>query len=85
MIADFLLSIPAFLISTLLGVLPQGQSIPTDYINAVYMIWSDINAFSFIVPVSTLLSVLTAALVFHLSIFGFKAFHWIITKIPFIG
>jgi len=85
MILNWLLTLPATLLSTIIGLLPNGAPMPTEWVNGIYTIWSDMNAFSFIVPVSTLLSVLTLALIFHLSIFGFKAFHWIITKIPFVG
>jgi len=85
MITQFIVDIPAYLILMLIGILPVGQTVPPDWIAAVYQIWAAVNAFSFIVPVDTLLSVLTLALFFHLAIFGFKAFHWIITKIPGIG
>jgi len=85
MITDFILSIPAFLLQAVIGVLPTGQTLPTAWVSAVYTIWADINAFSFIVPVQTLLTVLTIALIFHAAVFGFKVFHWIITKIPTIG
>jgi len=85
MIFTWLFSIPAYLIQAVIDFLPVGGSLPTEWINGVYTVWGDINAFSFIVPVSTLLRVLTLALAFHVSILGFKLFHWIITKIPFIG
>jgi len=85
MIFSFLLSIPAYLIQAIIGLLPAGSSAPTEWVNAVYMIWSNINAFSFIVPVNTLVWCLGIALTFHLAILLFKLFHWVITKIPFIG
>jgi hypothetical protein len=85
MIFTWLFSIPAYLIQAVIDILPNGGAINTEWVNGVYTIWADINAFSFIVPVSTLLSVLAIALTFHLTILGFKLFHWIITKIPFIG
>jgi len=85
MIADFLFSIPAFILSAVLQILPQGGTVPTEFISAVYQIWGDINAFSFIVPITTLLTVLSLAFALHIGIFIFKSIHWIITKIPFIG
>lgn len=69
----------------MLGILPDGGTIPTQFVTAVHTIWNDINAFSFIVPVGTLLWCLGIAMSFHLAIMLFKLFHWIITKIPFIG
>lgn len=85
MIFEFLLSIPAYILQALLGVLPTGGSVPTEWISAVSTMWGYVNAFSFIVPINTLLWALGIALTFHLAILGFKLFHWIITKIPFVG
>lgn len=85
MITSFFLSIPAYLLQAIVGVLPIGGTIPTQWTSAVYTIWADINAFSFIVPVNTLVLCLGIAMGFHLAILGFKLFHWIITKIPFVG
>jgi len=85
MIFTFLLNIPAYLIAVILSVLPAGSPAPAAWVSGVYTIWGDINAFSFIVPVNTLLFCLGIAMIFHLSILGFKVFHWIITKIPFVG
>jgi len=85
MIFAFLFSLPALLLSAILSILPEGGTIPTIWTNAVYTIWSYINAFSFIVPVDTLLTCLGIAMVFHIAIFTFRLFHWLITKIPFIG
>lgn len=85
MIWDFILSLPAFLLSALASILPTGGGIPIEYTQGVYTVWSDINAFSFIVPVQTLLTVLGLALAFHLAILTFKIVNWLITKIPFVG
>jgi len=85
MIIGFLLSIPAYFLQTIIGLLPNGGQMPSEWVSAVYTIWQYIETFSFIVPIGTLLTVLGLALTFHLAIFGFKIFHWIITKIPFVG
>lgn len=85
MIFDWLLSIPAYLLEGIIGLLPAGGTMPTEWVQGVYTVWGDMNAFSFIVPVNTLISVLALALTFHIAVFTFKAVHWIITKIPFIG
>lgn len=85
MIFTFLISIPAYLIQAVVNFLPAGQAVPSEWISAVHSIWSYIEAFSFILPVDVMLWCLGVALGFHLAIFGFKVFHWIITKIPFIG
>lgn len=85
MIFSFFFSIPALLLSAILSLLPDGGSVPSVWTSAVYSIWSYVNQFSFVVPVDTLLTCLGIAMVFHLAIFTFRLFHWLITKIPFIG
>jgi len=85
MITNFLLQIPGYLLNDLLSILPAGGNLPSQWVSGVYAIWGYINAFSFIVPVDTLLLCLGIAMTFHLAILGFRLFHWVITKIPFIG
>lgn len=85
MITAFILNIPAHLLSAAISLLPAGQPIPTDWIAAIYTTWSYINAFSFIVPVQTLLVCTGVAISVELALLGFKFFHWVITKIPFVG
>lgn len=85
MITSFILSIPAYLLQVLVAILPDGATVPQEWVNAVYQIWSYANAFSFIVPVQTLLWALGIALTFHVGVLTFKIIHWIITKIPFVG
>jgi len=85
MIFQFLFSIPAYLVQALVSLLPDGGTLPTEWTNAVYTMWGYVNAFSFIVPIDTLLWALGVAVAFHVSIFTFKTFNWIINKIPFIG
>lgn len=85
MITGFLLSIPGYMIQLLVSILPNGQSVPVEWVSAVYSIWGYINAFSFIVPVNTLVFCLGIALTFHIGVLTFKIIHWIITKIPFVG
>jgi hypothetical protein len=85
MITSIFLNILYALLAFFLSVLPQGGTIPSQWISGVYYAWNAVNAFSFIVPVQTLAWCLGIAMVFHLSILAFKLFHWVITKIPFIG
>jgi len=85
MIFNFFLSIPAYLIGALISILPDGGTVPQEWVSAVSSMWNYVEAFSFVVPIETLLWCLGIALTFHISILGFKLFHWIITKIPFIG
>lgn len=85
MITTIFLNVLFALLAFILQTLPLGGSIPMEWTNGVYSIWAAINAFAFIVPVQMLVTALGIAMVFHLSILSFRLFHWIITKIPFIG
>jgi len=82
MIVGFLLSLPAYLLMVVFALFPSGAPASPEWVASVYLIWAYINSFSFIVPVSTLLSCLGIAMVFHLSIFLYHALYWLIKKIP---
>jgi len=82
MITGFFLSLPAYLIMALFSLFPAGQPAPQEWVSSLYLIWSYINSFSFIVPVDTLLSALVVSLTFHLAIFLYHAIAWLLRKIP---
>jgi len=77
MIFTIILNIINAFISYFIQLLPIGATFPTTWTTGIYTIWSYINAFSFIVPVDTLLYALGIALTFHLFIFGWNFLHWI--------
>jgi len=85
MITSFLLSILYGFFNLILSILPAGQAVPAEWVSALYTVWGYINSFSFIVPVTVLLWALVVALAFHLGVFLWRLFHWVITKIPFVG
>jgi len=85
MIVSFLLTILYAFFNLILLIVPAGQNVPTEWTSAIYYIWGYINAFSFIVPVTVLLWALGIALAFHLGVYLWRLFHWISTKIPFVG
>jgi len=77
MITTFFIQIAYSFLSFLVGLLPVGGSIPTSWVSAVQTLWYGINAFSFIVPVATLVSCLAIAMAFHLFVFAWKFLHWL--------
>lgn len=79
------MSLPAFFVEAILSFLPSGGSVPTDWVTSLHTIWFYMNTFAFILPMTTILTVFGIAMTFHLAIFAFRFFHWVITKIPFIG
>jgi len=85
MIFEFLLKIPALIVQSLISLLPQGGTLPAEWTSAVTTMWGFIEAFEFLIPIDTLLWCLGIALTFHLGVFTFKMFNWIINKIPFVG
>jgi len=82
MITAFLLSIPGYILTAIISLLPLGGQVPSEWVSAIQLLWGYMNAFSFIIPVSTFLAVLTLALLYHVGIFGWHAFNWILKKIP---
>jgi len=81
MIIGFLLNIAYNFLTFMVGLLPLGGSIPTEWTSALLAVWGYINAFSFIIPVDTLLLCLGIAMTFHLFIFGWKGLHWLLSLI----
>jgi len=77
MITTLLLNIFFVFIGFFLALLPVGGAIPAAWTSGIQTVWSDVNAFSFIVPVGTLVTCLGIALTFHLFQFGWNFFHWI--------
>jgi len=77
MIIGFLIQLAYSFVAFLVGLLPSGVSLPSDWVAGVYTIWSYINAFSFIVPVNVLVSCLAIAMSFHLFVFAWKGIHWL--------
>lgn len=77
MITSTFLNIIYAIINFFIGLLPIGGAFPTEWTTGVYTIWASINAFSFIVPVDTLVLCLGIAITFHLFVFGWNFMHWI--------
>lgn len=80
MIIGFFITLITTIVTFLLSILPV-YDMPAEWIAAVNLIWGYLNAMSFLLPVSTLLTVLGIALFFHVTIFGWnfaiKIYHMI--------
>jgi len=80
MITGFFLQVFYLVVAFFVGLLPFVE-MPSDWLNAIVLAWSYLNSFSFLFPVSTFLSVLTFALVFHIALLGYdlslKVYHMI--------
>jgi len=84
MILTFLLTAASFWLGLILQVLPVG-GLPDSAIAGVLYFWSAINAFSYIFPVGTFLSVLVILWILDNIMLGFRIIMWVFHKIPFIG
>jgi len=77
MITGFFLNLAYAFVVFLIGLLPTGDTLTTEWVSAVYQIWGYINTFSFIVPVDMLVACLAIAMTFHIFVFAWKGVHWI--------
>jgi len=76
MITGFFLQIFLTLIMFFVGLLPV-VAFPSQITSAIATVWGAVNAFSFIFPVGTLLTVLGIAMTFHLTMIGWNFANYI--------
>jgi len=80
MITGFLMQMGFAIINFFVGLLPT-VAMPSGWTDALALIWSYINMFSFLIPVGTFVSVLSFAVSFHLILLGYdvslKVYHMI--------
>lgn len=81
MISSFFLTIFNGFIKLLLNILPTG-SLPNEITASVAYIFGIANAYSFIIPVGTLLAAAGVILLFDGALLLWYFINWIIRKIP---
>lgn len=84
MILTWLITAAAYWTGLLLSVLPEGQ-LPDVAVNAIFYFWSALNAFTFIFPVGTFITVMAILWLLDYTAVGFNILTWLYNKIPFIG
>lgn len=82
MIFEWILSLPAYFLQSIIMLLPQSSGVPTEWIESLYTMWGYVNAFSFIVPVNTIVFCLSTIMGYYLIVFGFDLIAWLLKKIP---
>jgi len=85
MITNAIIGLGAVIISLILNVFPLSSGFSSDVTTAVTYFGGYLGILSPIVPVSTLLALLGLVIFFELTVFGFKAFRWVFSHVPFIG
>jgi len=81
MISTFFLTVFASFASLLVGLLPTGI-LPVAVGTAIAYFVGVANAYSYVVPIDTLLQALAIVLVFDGSILAWHFINWIIRKVP---
>jgi len=81
MITGAILSFFLAIINFFVSILPDSTGLPVAVTSGITTVWGYVQAFSFLVPTSALIACLTIALTFHVTILGFKLFHWVIGKL----
>jgi len=81
MITSTLLTIFYSVISFFTSLLPAGQALPTQWTTAVATVWGYLNAWNYIFPVSSFLTILTLAMSFHLGIYAWHLIRYVIKLI----
>lgn len=84
MITTFLLTLLNSFIAFLLGLLPSGH-LPASILSGIGYLWSLINAFTYVIPVQTLLAALLLMIAVDAALFLWRLINWIIRKIPFVN
>jgi len=81
MITGFLLTLVFSLASWVLGLLPLGTALPSQFSDAVTLIAGYLSAYSWLLPVYQLISALIFVVLFDTVILGFKLSVWVLKLI----
>ena len=84
MIFTIPLTLVYLLLLGLISVLPVSSGLPDIISSSFAYLWGFLWNLDFVVPVSTLISLLSLTLGFELAIFTWDAVHWILRKIPML-
>jgi len=80
MIIAFFIKLITAIVTFFISLLPT-IAMPADWTNAITLIWGYVNAMSFLLPVSTLLTILTLVMTIEIVVFiwhfGLKIYHMV--------
>jgi len=68
----------------LIALLPASAGLPSGFSTAFSWIFGFLWNFDYLVPVSTILTLLGLAFTFEAAVLVWKIIHWLIAKIPFL-
>jgi len=82
MIIEVLLDIVFTPLEFLIGLLPASEGLPASVSSAVGTLWNYVWAFDYILPASTLLTLMVLVFGFEAGVLVWKSINWVIRKIP---
>jgi len=85
MIPNAIILIAYSILSWLIGILPNSIGFPTEAHTAMSGLGGYLAIWSPILPMATMLTVITLVFGVEIGIFSFKGIKWIISHIPWIG
>lgn len=85
MIVNAIIFVAYSLISFIIGLFPQSTGFPQAAHTAVSSLGGYMGVWSPILPLATLVTVVSLVLSVEVGIFAFKSVKWIISHIPWIG
>jgi len=85
MIGDLFFNVVYWFASEIIGLFPVSTGLPAAAHTAASQIGGYFGMFSHLIPIGTLLTVLTLVFTVEIGVFGFRTLKWVISHLPFIG
>jgi len=85
MIVNKIIFIAYTVLSWIIGLFPDSVGFPEEAHTAMTSLGGYLGIWSPILPIDTLLTVVTLTLSVEIGIFGFKTLKWIISHLPWVG
>jgi len=85
MLTSLLISFAGSIISFILNLLPDSTGFPSSVDDSMQFIGSYVGIIDPLVPIATLATVLGILFTLEITIFGFRAFRWFFSHVPFVG
>jgi len=85
MIGDLLINFVYWLVSGLISLFPISQGFPPEAHEALQSLGGYFGMFDALMPIDTLLTVLTLVFTIEIAVFGFRSLKWILAHLPYVG
>jgi len=85
MIGNLVINVVVWFLGTIINFFPASDGFPPEAFTAVGKLGGYFDMFSPLIPMDTLLTVLTILFTVEIAVFGFRTLKWILSHLPFIG